>query len=111
AALFVVGTTDAWVDVAQNSHGLRVQRLYKRSILNAFHALWALGAVAGGLIGGFAAGAGISPPVQFVAIAVIVVGINVWAYRMMLPGPEPVDVAEHGAEHATAANIAPSASK
>lgn len=105
AALFVVGTTDAWVDVAQNSHGLRVQRLYKRSILNAFHALWALGAVTGGLIGGFAAGADISPPAQFVVITVIVIGINIWAYRRMLPGPEPVAVSEEGAEHATAANL------
>ena len=105
AAVFVVGTTDAWVDVAQNSHGLRVQRLYKRSILNAFHGLWALGAVTGGLIGGFAAGADISPAMQFVVITVIVVGINIWAYRMMLPGPEPVDVAVEGAEHATAANL------
>src|SRR5690554_2461014 len=105
AAVFVVGTTDAWVDVAQNSHGLRVQRLYKRSILNAFHGLWALGAVTGGLIGGFAAGAGISPPMQFVVITVIVIGINIWAYRMMLPGPEPVEVADDGAEQATAPNL------
>lgn len=100
AALFVVGTTDAWVDVAQNSHGLRVQRLYKRSILNAFHALWALGAVTGGLIGGFAAGAGISPPAQFVVITVLVIGINIWAYRMMLPGPEPTSLPDAGAEQA-----------
>lgn len=105
AAVFVVGTTDAWVDVAQNSHGLRVQRLYKRSILNAFHGLWALGAVTGGLIGGFAAGAEISPAMQFSAITVLVIGINIWAYRHMLPGPEPADVADEGAEHATAANL------
>ena len=100
AAVFIVGTTDAWVDVAQNSHGLRVQRLYKRSILNAFHALWSLGAVTGGLIGGFAAGADISPPMQFVVISVLVIGINVWSYRMMLPGPEPAQLPEDGADQA-----------
>lgn len=105
AAVFVVGTTDAWVDVAQNSHGLRVQRLYKRSILNAFHGLWALGAVTGGLIGGFAAGAGISPAMQFAAITVLVIGINIWAYRHMLPGPEPEVVADEGAEQAPQANL------
>ncbi len=100
AALFVAGTTDAWVDVAQNSHGLRVQRLYKRSILNAFHALWSLGAVTGGLIGGFAAGLEIAPPVQFVLISAIVIGLNIWSYRMMLPGPEPEPVADAGADQA-----------
>jgi hypothetical protein len=56
AALLVVGALDAIVDVAQNAHGLRVQRLYQRSILNAFHGVWSIGAVAGGLLGSAAAG-------------------------------------------------------
>ncbi len=42
-ALFVVGALDSVVDVAQNTHGLRVQRLYGRSIINSFHAIWSLG--------------------------------------------------------------------
>ncbi|RZI94415.1 MAG: phenylalanine--tRNA ligase subunit beta, partial [Microbacterium sp.] len=29
-------------DVAQNSHGLRVQRRYGRSIINSFHAIWSI---------------------------------------------------------------------
>jgi hypothetical protein len=37
--LFLAGAMDSITDVAQNSHGLRVQRLYKRSILNFFHAI------------------------------------------------------------------------
>src|ERR671928_1397900 len=57
AALLVIGALDAIVDVAQNAHGLRVQRLYQRSILNAFHGIWSIGAVAGGLLGSAAAGA------------------------------------------------------
>ena len=50
SALFVAGASDAIIDVAQNGHGLRVQRLYGRSILNSFHAVWAVGAVTGGAI-------------------------------------------------------------
>ncbi|WP_404287949.1 MFS transporter [Glutamicibacter arilaitensis] len=42
------GAMDAITDVAQNSHGLLVQRRYGRSILNSFHALWSVGAVLGG---------------------------------------------------------------
>ena len=49
--LLVVGAVDAVVDVAQNAHGLRVERRYDRSIFNAFHGLWSVGAVAGALIG------------------------------------------------------------
>ena len=47
-ALLFAGALDAIVDVAQNAHGLRVQRLYGRSILNAFHGIWSIGAVTGG---------------------------------------------------------------
>ena len=50
-ALLLAGALDAVVDVAQNAHGLRVQRAYGRSILNAFHGLWSVGAVTGGLPG------------------------------------------------------------
>jgi MFS family permease len=35
-ALFVAGGADAVTDVAQNAHGLRVQRRYGRSIINSF---------------------------------------------------------------------------
>ncbi|WP_062521264.1 MFS transporter [Demequina silvatica] len=84
AALFVVGVTDAWVDVSQNAHGLEVQKLYKRSILNAFHGLWSIGAVVGGLMGGAAAGLGIAVPWQFAVSLAIVVAANLTAYPMLL---------------------------
>lgn len=47
-ALLVGGAFDAITDVAQNAHGLRVQRRYGRSIINSFHAIWSIGAVLGG---------------------------------------------------------------
>lgn len=60
AALFLGGAVDAFTDVAQNSHGLRVQRPYGRSILNSFHAVWSVGAALGGLLGRAAAGCPVS---------------------------------------------------
>ncbi|MHC9046305.1 MFS transporter [Microbacterium saperdae] len=48
AALLIGGASDAITDVAQNAHGLRVQRRYGRSIINSFHAIWSIGAVLGG---------------------------------------------------------------
>src|SRR5262249_9785512 len=51
AALFVAGASDAITDVAQNAHALRLQRDYGRSIINSFHAVWAVGAILGGLMG------------------------------------------------------------
>nr|WP_255474537.1 hypothetical protein [Micromonospora sp. AMSO31t] len=60
-ALFVVGTLDSVVDVAQNARGLRVQRLYRRSIVNSMHGARSIGAVLGGLMGSTAAGPRLSP--------------------------------------------------
>jgi MFS family permease len=90
AALFGVGAIDSIADVAQNSHGLRVQRELKRSIINAFHAMWSIGAVLGGLMGAAAAGLHIPVPIHFAGVAVIVAIVNVVGYRMLLPGNDPV---------------------
>lgn len=88
-ALFTVGAIDSIVDVAQNAHGLRVQREYRRTIVNAFHGMWSVGAVIGGLMGGVAAGLHIAVPVHFAGVAVLVVAINGVCYRILLRGPDP----------------------
>ncbi|SDX98593.1 Fucose permease [Geodermatophilus africanus] len=88
AALLVLGALDAVVDVAQNAHGLRVQRLYGRSILNAFHGVWSVGAVAGGLLGSAAAGLGVPLTVQLGASAVVFGALAVAVSRAVLPGPD-----------------------
>jgi MFS family permease len=88
AALLVLGALDAVVDVAQNAHGLRVQRLYGRSILNAFHGVWSIGAVAGGLLGSAAAGLGVPLTVQLGASAVVFGALAVAVSRAVLPGPD-----------------------
>jgi hypothetical protein len=89
AALFVMGALDSLVDVSQNAHGLRVQRGYGRTIVNAFHGMWSVGAVLGGLMGGAAAGLGISLPVHMSIVAALVIVVNGVGYRMLLTGPEP----------------------
>jgi MFS family permease len=92
AALFLVGVLDTVVDVAQNAHGLRVQRGYGRSILNALHGLWSLGAVAGGLLGSVVAGLGVPLEVHLGVSAVVFGAVAVAVRAWMLPGPDTVDV-------------------
>ncbi|MCJ0702473.1 MFS transporter [Frigoribacterium faeni] len=94
AGLFLAGAMDAITDVAQNSHGLRVQRRYGRSILNSFHAAWSVGAVIGGLMGGAAAGLGIPTPVHLSVSAALFCVVALLSYRSMLAGPEPTDESE-----------------
>ncbi|GAA1652684.1 MFS transporter [Georgenia ruanii] len=89
--LFVAGGVDAIVDVAQNAHGLRVQRLYRRSIVNSFHGLWSVGAVAGGLMGAAAAGLAVPLPLHLGVSAVLFGAVALVAARFMLPGPEDAE--------------------
>jgi MFS family permease len=88
AAFLVAGALDAVVDVAQNAHGLRVQRLYGRSIINGFHGLWSIGAVSGGLMGSLAAGLGVPLPVHLGASAVVFGVVAALISRAMLPGAD-----------------------
>ncbi|SOD98103.1 MFS transporter [Blastococcus haudaquaticus] len=91
AALFVAGALDAVIDVAQNAHGLRVQRLYGRSILNGLHGLWSIGAVSGGLLGSAAAGLEVPLVVHLGASAVLFGVLALVAYRALLPGDDDAE--------------------
>jgi MFS family permease len=104
AVLFLLaGALDAIIDVAQNAHGFRVQRLYGRSIVNAFHGLWSVGAVLGGVIGSLAAGLAIALPAHIATTSVVFSVVAVIAYRFMLRGPEDTERAEEPAsEHSPA---------
>ncbi len=89
--LFIAGAMDSITDVAQNSHGLRVQKLYQRSILNSFHAIWSIGAVSGGVLGALAAQQG-TPRALHLGLTAIIFSIAACSiYRHLLPGGEPLE--------------------
>jgi MFS family permease len=98
-ALFVAGASDAVTDVAQNAHGLRVQRSYGRSIINSFHAVWSAGAILGGLMGAGAIAVDMSRGTHLTIAAVVFSAVVVVAYPSLLKGPDH-DV--HPAAHAGA---------
>lgn len=101
-ALFVVGALDAVVDVAQNAHGLRVQRLYGRSIVNSLHGVWSIGAVLGGLMGSAAAGLHLPLAVHLGISATLFSVVALVAYRFLLPGPEDAERAAEAQDLAAA---------
>lgn len=96
-ALFVAGAMDAVVDVAQNAHGLEVQRRYGRSIINSFHAVWSIGAVTGGVMAAGAIAIGLPLGVHLGISAVVFSLVALTALRFCLPGADheadPVDAA------------------
>lgn len=91
AALFAAGACDAVTDVAQNVNGLRLQRNYGRSIINSLHAIWAVGAIVGGLMGAGAIALHVPRAVHLGTAAVLFSGVVVAAYPYLLHGPDHDD--------------------
>jgi MFS family permease len=98
-ALAVVGFADAVTDIAMNSHGMRVQRLYPRPIINGFHAAWSVGAMTGALLGSLAVALALPLEAQMAVLAVLVV-VALWvavgsfladdATGSLVPGARPL---------------------
>lgn len=82
------GAMDAITDVAQNAHGLRVQRNYGRSILNSFHAVWSVGAVLGGTMAAVAIALALPIGVHLAGSAAIFSAASLTALRFCLRGPD-----------------------
>ncbi len=90
-ALFTAGACDAVADVAQNVNGLRLQRHYGRSIINSLHAIWAVGAIVGGLMGAAAIAADVPRGIHLGFAAVVFCAVVVAAYPHLLRGPDHDD--------------------
>ena len=97
-ALFLAGACDAITDVAQNAHGLRVQRALGRSVINSFHAVWAVGAILGALTGTAMIAVGVPRGVHLGAVALSAMAVVLVARRHLLPGSDHDD---HPAAHLT----------
>lgn len=82
--LLLFGVCDAVTDVAMNAHGIRVQILHGRSLINRFHAVWSLGAVLGAAGGSVAAGAGTTVVGQMSAAGVVCAVAVLAAYPLRL---------------------------
>lgn len=86
--MVITGIFDALIDVGDNAHGLRVQRLYGRSIINALHGIWCVGAVIGGLSGSLAAVLAVPLSVHLLMVSALVVTAALLVRPLMLTGPD-----------------------
>jgi MFS family permease len=96
AALFVAGALDSIADIANNAHGLRVERLYGRSILNSLHGLWSIGAVVGGAMGAAAAGLELPIATHLAIAAAVFAALAAGVWRLMLPGRDDAELPAAG---------------
>ncbi|PRC44143.1 MFS transporter [Mycobacterium sp. ITM-2017-0098] len=91
AALFAAGACDSITDVAQNVNALRLQRIYGRSIINSLHAIWAVGAIVGGLMGAGAIALELPRSLHLGIAGVLFCAVLVAAHPYLLHGPDHDD--------------------
>ncbi|UTT53223.1 MULTISPECIES: MFS transporter [Microbacterium] len=103
AGLFLGGASDAITDVAQNVHGLRVQRRYGRSIINGFHAIWSMGAVLGGVMAAVAIAVRLPLGVHLGVSTAAFAAVALISLRFCLPGHDDAPDTETTVERARAA--------
>jgi MFS family permease len=109
AALFVYGLAGGLMDVAMNAQAVRVERGYRRPMINSFHACYSFGGLAGALLGGLFAWAGVGPALTFAAVGVPLAVAAVLARRGLLRGPEARDRPSPGGQPAPPGQAAPQA--
>lgn len=91
--VFLMAAFDALTDISMNAHGLRVQKMYGRSILNSFHGWWSVGAVCGGFLGSAAAQANVPIWLQCLIATVVFGAIALAARTLLLRTSDHQDVA------------------
>ena len=91
AALLAIGIAAGTLDVAQNAQGVRVEAAYGRPVMTSMHAFFSLGGIAGALIGGGFAWAGVGPLPSLAAAGLAGAILDACAGRWLLPetGPAP----------------------
>jgi MFS family permease len=85
AAVVLLGAAIGTLDVGMNAHAVAVERALRRPVLNGCHAGWSIGAVAGSLLGGAEAGAGISRAVHYLCLTPPLAVAMLAAGRLLLP--------------------------
>jgi MFS family permease len=94
-AVAVLGAANGALDVSMNSQAVAVEKGYARPIMSSFHAAFSFGGLAGALIGGLVASAGIAPFPHLAVVAALCATAAAVAYRALLPAS--ADAADEGA--------------
>jgi hypothetical protein len=73
------------INVAANTQGIALERLYRRPILSSFHAAFSVGGMTGAAVGALAARVGVSPRAHIGALALLLAVAAIALHRRLLP--------------------------
>ena len=83
--LFIYGFVNATQDVSMNSHAVTLEERAGRKMMSSFHAMWSVGALAGGAIGGLVAQAKIGTGTHFIAVSIVILIASFFIRNFFLP--------------------------
>jgi fucose permease len=86
AGLFVLGASSATMDVAMNSHGVKVERDRGKPIMSSLHAGWSFGGMIGAGFAAALAALGADPRVAVAIASALLVAVVVVCARRIGPG-------------------------
>ena len=84
ASLFAFGLAGGMLDVGMNSQAVIVERAVGRPLMTSFHSCYSFGGLAGALVGGAFAWAGIGPGPNFISAGIPLAIVAVLASRWLL---------------------------
>lgn len=84
-ALFFFGMAANLNNIAVNTQGVGVERIYGRSIMATFHGLWSMAGFTGGLISAWMVGSSVSPFIHFCFIFAVSMLILIALWNSTLP--------------------------
>jgi len=78
--LFCFGSSRNLLNLSMNAQGVEVQRLYERSIITSFHAVWSLAGFAGAAVGYLFVVSGLPLTVHFVSVSIVMIIFSMASY-------------------------------
>ncbi|TRX36643.1 MFS transporter [Flavobacterium restrictum] len=88
--LFVFGIFGNLANIAVNTQGVYTEVLFKKTIMSSFHGMWSLAGFTGALVGLGMLALKLTPYEHFLVVAVIVVLMLVFNYKLLIKAKEKV---------------------
>ncbi len=84
-SLFTYGVLSSIHDLAMNAHAAALEDKAGKRVMSAFHAMWSIGGLTGGAIGGLLASADVSIKIHALAIGLFILLIATFTRNWFLP--------------------------
>jgi MFS family permease len=85
-ALFIFGVCGNLCNIAVNTQGVSVEKVYAKPIMSSFHGAWSVAGFTGALIGLLMVNLHLTPHYHFIIVAALVITITFFAKKFLFAG-------------------------